>query len=37
MKSFGFLAGSNATETPPEEGVVVELFRRRAELRKAAR
>jgi hypothetical protein len=34
LKSFGFLGGSNATETPPEDGRVVELFRSRAELRK---
>jgi hypothetical protein len=34
LKNFGFLGGSNATETPPEDGRVVELFRSRAELRK---
>jgi hypothetical protein len=34
LKSFGFLGGGNATETPPEDGRVVELFRSRAELRK---
>jgi hypothetical protein len=34
LKSLGFLGGSNATETPPEDGRVVELFRSRAELRK---
>ena len=34
LKSFGFLGGSNAAETPPEDGRVVELFRSRAELRK---
>ena len=34
LKDFGFLGGSNATETPPEDGRVVELFRSRAELRK---
>jgi hypothetical protein len=34
LKSLGFLGGTNATETPPEDGRVVELFRSRAELRK---
>jgi len=34
LKTFGFLGGSNAGETPPEDGRVVELFRSRAELRK---
>jgi hypothetical protein len=31
---LGFLGGNNATDTPPEDGRVVELFRSRAELRK---
>jgi len=34
LKTFGFLGGTNAAETPPEDGRVVELFRSRAELRK---
>ena len=35
LKPFGFLGGNaNNTETPPEDGRVVELFRSRAELRK---
>jgi hypothetical protein len=34
LKSLGLLGGGNATETPPEDGRVVELFRSRAELRK---
>src|SRR5690349_1106704 len=34
LKPFGFLAGKNEPETPPEDGRVVELFRSRAELRK---
>jgi hypothetical protein len=34
LKNLGFLGGGNASETPPEDGRVVELFRSRAELRK---
>jgi hypothetical protein len=34
LKSLGFLGGASGTETPPEDGRVVELFRSRAELRK---